>query len=254
MLNENEIAVCISGLARDGYETAIKNVHKVFPYDTFYLHWEGYDKPDVPNCILVKEPIIDYHCSFDTQYKPDCKIWKYIHRLPDSPNDKGGKIWWKPNYDNVIKQGFKQLLGHYYLINSLPEKYKTIIRIRYDLIVSTKVDFKPYLELAQKGISIGFGNQTPAKNGPTQTLTTHYNTCNCSLCSGWQIWDYMYFHRRDKFKNVEELYKNKNLAGGEWGLYQILCHQWNDRDYLNVWGGTTLIKRVEVPKENWINL
>jgi hypothetical protein len=127
MLNENEVAVCISGLARDGYETAIKNVHKVFPYDTFYLHWEGYDKPDVPNCILVKEPIIDYHCSFDTQYKPDCKIWKYIHRLPDPPNDKGGKIWWKPNYDNVIKQGFKQLLGHYYLINSLPEKYKTFI-------------------------------------------------------------------------------------------------------------------------------
>jgi hypothetical protein len=167
MLKESEIAVCISGLARDGYETALKNVYKVFPYDTFYLHWDGYGNLNLPNCLYVKEPEYDYHSTLDTKIKPDCKIWEGVNRKPNLlNNDRGGKMWWKPNYYNHTKGGSKQLLGHYYLINSLPEKYKLIIRIRYDLIVSTKVNFTPYLEMAQDGTTVGFAGSRPGMYGP----------------------------------------------------------------------------------------
>lgn len=253
MLNENNIAICISGLARDGYEVALKNIRKVFPYDTFYLHWDGYGKINVPNCVYVSEPEYDYHSTLDTITKPNCKIWDKVNRLPNPPNDPGGKMWWKPDYYNRTKGASKQLLAHYYLLNTLPENYNIIIRVRYDLIVSSKVDFKPYLNMVQKGVSVGFAGSRPNIYGPDTKLTPHIN-CNCNKCSNWYIWDHMYFHPRDKFKNVEKLYKEKNLLGAEWGLYQILCHQWHNKDFLNVDGGTCLIKHCITPKEEWINL
>lgn len=253
MLNENEIAVCVSGLARDGYEAALKNINKVFPYDTFYLHWEGYGKINVPNCLYVMEPEYNYHSTLDTTTKPNCKIWTRINRPPNPPNDAGGKMWWKPDYYNRTKGASKQLLAHYYLLKTLPEKYKTIIRIRYDLLVSTKVNFTPYLEMAQNGISIGFAGSTPNIYGPNTNLIPHLN-CSCNICSGWYMWDNMYFHQRHKFQNVEKLHKERNLLGAEWGLYQVLCHQWNDNNFLNVWGGVAVVRYCIAPKETWINL
>ena len=253
MLKEDEIAVCVSGLARDGYEVALKNVQKAFPYDTFYFHWNGYKKPDVPNCIYVDEPNYDYHSILDTKIKPDCKLWRNVVRPPNPPQDRGGKIWWKPQYYERTKHISKQLLSHFYLVNSLPEKYKTIIRIRYDLLVSTKVNFKSYLELAQNGTSVGFYGSRPNMYGPDTTFTEHRN-CNCNLCSSWSMWDNMYFHTRDKFKNVDKLHEEKNLLGAEWGLYQILCHQWGTNNFLNIWGGNAILRYCSAPKEEWINL
>ena len=55
MINKEEIAVCISGLARENYKFALKNIHKVFPYDTFYMHWDRGENINVPNCLYVKE-------------------------------------------------------------------------------------------------------------------------------------------------------------------------------------------------------
>jgi hypothetical protein len=253
MLREDEIAVCVSGLAREGYETALKNIHKVFPYDTFYMHWAGYNKPNVPNCLFVEEPTIDYHSVQETKIKPDCSIWRSINRLPAHPNDRGGKLWWKPNYYENTRGVVKQLLAHYYLINTLPEKYKTIIRIRYDLIVSTKVDFKPLLELAQNGTTVGFAQDHPNIYGPEPFLRIH-KPFDCKRCTGWHLLDHMYFHTRSKFANVQKLYDEKNLLGAEWGLYQILCHQWGNSEYINVDGGTCLIRYSTAPKETWVNL
>ena len=161
MLKEDQIAVCISGLAREGYEFALKNVNKVFPYDTFYFHWKGRGELNIPNCLYVDEPEYDYHSVLDTIIKPKCKLWDKVVRRPESNQDKGGKMWWKPQYYDRTKYLSKQLLSHFYLLKSIPDKYKTIIRIRYDLLVSTKVDFKPYLEMAQNGMTVGFSGSKP---------------------------------------------------------------------------------------------
>jgi len=59
------------------------------------------------------------------------------------------------------------------------------------------------------------------------------------------------FHSRHRLKNVEELHKQKDLLGAEWGWYQVLHHQWGDKDFFNVQGGETLVKCCISPRETW---
>jgi hypothetical protein len=64
MINKEEIAVCISGLARENYKFALKNIHKVFPFDTFYMHWDRGENIGVPNCLYFKElPFFEACCK-----------------------------------------------------------------------------------------------------------------------------------------------------------------------------------------------
>ena len=35
------IAVCVSGLAREGYKEALEIAKKVFPFDFYYMQWKG---------------------------------------------------------------------------------------------------------------------------------------------------------------------------------------------------------------------
>jgi hypothetical protein len=253
MIKRDEIAVCINGLARENYEAALKNIHKVFPYDTFYMHWSGRQKPNVPDCLYMDEPTYDYHNILETKTKPDCTIWQKYTRKPEPPQGRGGKIHWKPGLWQATKDNSKQILSHYHLVNTLPKQYKTIIRIRYDLIVSTRVDFTPYIEMAQEGLVVGFGGSRGGLYGPPPFLTRHSHY-DCRRCTGWYIWDHMFFHPRDRLKNVEKLYKEKDLLGAEWGLYQVLCHQWGDKNYINVDGGTVLTKHCTAPQEEWSKL
>ena len=243
MIRKEEIAVCINGLARDNYEHALKNTHKMFPYDTFYMHWSNRQKPNVPNCLYVDEPVYDYHNILETKTKPDCPLWrKYKEKLKRKPG-----LW------QTTKDNSKQILSHYYLVNSLPARYKTIIRLRYDLIVSTRVDFTPYMEMAQEGLVVGFGGSKVGLNVPPPFLSRHSHH-DCRRCTGWMIWDHMFFHPRDRLKNVEKLYKERDLLGAEFGLYQVLCHQWGDKNYINVEGGTILTKHCTAPREEWSKL
>ena len=123
------IAVCVSGLARSGYKKAIQIAQEVFPYDFFYMQWKGYDQPEVANCQFFDEPIYDYHNLLETKYKPDCHIWRRYTR----PNT--GKIFRKPGLLEKTKHNSKQTLAHYWLMKTLPEKYTTIIKLRYDTLV-----------------------------------------------------------------------------------------------------------------------
>ena len=123
MIKADEIAVCVSGLARPGYEEAIAIAKKVFPFDTFYMHWKGYDLPNVNNLKLFDEPTYDYHNLLDTKYKPDCHIWKRYTKQP------GGKLFRREGLLAKTKHNSKQTLAHYWLTKTLPEKYKTIIKV-----------------------------------------------------------------------------------------------------------------------------
>lgn len=232
------IAVCVSGLARPGYEKAMEVARQVFPYDFFYMQWKGYPKPDVPDCRFFDEPDYDYHNLTDTQYKPDCDIWRrYTHR----PN---GKIFRKTGLLEKTKHNSKQILAHYWLVNSIPEKYTTIIKLRYDTIVSTVIDFKPFIEKAQKGNNIGIAGSRPGVDVNTPLKVHSYK--DCRRCTGPYLWDHLIFHAREKLKNVEKLFKQKNLLGAEWGWHQVLCHQWNeDKNYINIEGGNVLTAHVK---------
>jgi hypothetical protein len=253
MINKEEVAVCISGLARENYKFALKNIHKVFLYDTFYMHWDRGENISVPNCLYVKEPQSEYHNILETRIKPDCRLFNKFTRKPDPPQHRGGKIHWKPGEYQKNKDTAKQILSHYHLVNSLPERYKTIIKIRYDLIVSTRVDFTPYIEMAQEGLVVGFGDNTGGLQGPIPRLDKHAHG-DCKKCTGWFLCDHMVFHPRHLLKNVEKLFLEKNLLGSEWGWCQVLCDQWGNKNFINVQGGTLLIKHCVTPREAWYNL
>ena len=251
MIKQDEIAVCISGLATKDYEIAIKIAKKVFPFDIFYMHWNNRQRPSIDDCKYFDEPIFDYHCMTETTTQPECPIFKKITRKPTGPNT-GGKIYRRKELFNHSRDGAKQILGHYYLVNSLPEKYRTIIRLRYDTLVSNKINYETYLEKAQQGYTIGFNARNTKNYGPPHVLKQH-GPQDCDRCC-WEVWDHMIFHPRDRLKNVEKLFKQKNLLGMEWGWYQVLCHQWGDNKFMNIEGGETLIKECFAPQEEWYSL
>lgn len=226
------IAVCVSGLAREGYQEALEIAQKVLPYDFFYMQWKGYPEPDVSDCHFFDEPEYNYHNLLETKYKPDCAIWKRYTKNP------GGKIFRKPGLLEKTKHNSKQTLAHYWLVNKLPEQYTTIIKLRYDTLLSTKVDFDPLIEKAIEGTVVGIAGSAPGKDIDTPLHIHGYK--DCRRCTGPYLWDHIIFHPRRKLKNVEKWFNEKNLMGAEWGWYQVLNHQWGDNNYLNVEGGNIL--------------
>jgi len=251
MIRTNEIAVCFSGLPRAEHQWVIERTKKIFPYDTFFAKWKGRETTvGIKNCKEFEEPIYDYHNLIDTKTKPDCTLWKKYTRKPVAA-DRGGKIWWKPNLLKQTKDNSKQILGHFYLVNSLPTKYKVIIRMRYDVILSSKANYKKFIEKVQDtGCSVGFDGCGKKQYGPQHELKEH-NNGDCKRCTGWYLWDHLLIHSRDRLKNVDNFFENKDLLGAEWGWHQILHHQWGDKNYQNVQGGETLVKCCTAPREIW---
>jgi len=251
MIKAEEVAVCFSGLARAEHEWVIERTKNILPYDTFFSTWEGYDMPkNATGCELFPEPTYDYHNLVETKTKPDCSLWRKYTRTP-TPGDRGGKIWWKKNLLAQTKSNSKQILGHSFLVNTLPEKYKVIIRMRYDAILSSKADYSKYIQHVQDtGHSVGFDALDGFKEGPAHELKEHKNL-DCRRCTGWYLWDHVLFHSRHRLKNVQEFHDNKDLLGAEWGWYQILHHQWRDKNFINVEGGETLVKYCTSSRETW---
>lgn len=232
MIRPNEIAVCVSGLAREGYKEAIVLAQKIFPYDFFYMQWKNYPIPNVPSCEIFEEPVYNYHNLLDTKYKPDCNIWKRY-------TNPGGKIFRKLGLLEKTKHNSKQILAHYWLVKTLPKKYKTIIKLRYDTLLSTKVNFNLLLEKAQQGINIGIAGSAPG--GDIDAPLKIHTYKDCKRCTGPYLWDHLIFHSREKLQNVEKLFKEKNLLGAEWGWHQVLCQQWGEEtNYINTAGGNLL--------------
>jgi hypothetical protein len=131
----------------------------------------------------------------------------------------------------------------------LPAEYTHIIKTRFDTLVSTKVDFKPYIEMLLDGWNIGFyqgGSDNPT---PGHTLTEYDHTG--PRCK-WRLFDHLLFHPRDRLQNVYKLKQEKKLLGAEWGWYQLLVHPWSDLKYKNVLGGEALLKCTQRPLQ-WEN-
>ena len=78
-----KIAVCVSGITSriPEYKKVIELQRKVFgEYDFFFQQWEGYPKPDVPNCLYSPEPEWDYHCILEANKNLTVKS---IEDIPD---------------------------------------------------------------------------------------------------------------------------------------------------------------------------
>ena len=237
------IAVCVSGIASfiPEYEKVIELQKKVFgKYDFFFQQWEGYPEPKVPNCVFTPEPKWDYHVMADVKVKPDCSIFR---RYTEKPN---GKMYRKPRLFEQFKHSANQQMAHHYLVESLPGKYKTIIRLRFDTLVSTKVDFNPYIKMAEDGWVIGFNTGQAPGGNPTPIHKLEEQAHDAPGCP-WRIWDHIQFHPRDRLTNVLEMKNKQELNGSEWGWYQIFAHQSNNMKYKNIFGGESIVKWTRQP-------
>jgi len=233
------IAVCVSGISSlvPEYKKVLEQAKKVFPYDFFYQQWDGFPKPEVDNCLYVPEPTWDYHVVRDVKIKPNCDI--YLRSV--------AKI--KRNLEKFkqFQHSANQQLGHYYLVESLPEKYTKIIRMRFDSIVSTKIDYEKYLKMLDENHTVGWGSKLGKDcPGPGTDKDVEIRNNNGIRCR-WQVYDQLIFHNRSRLKNVLELKKQQQLNGSEWGWYQILHHQWGDLKYCNILGGVSLVKATQQP-------
>jgi hypothetical protein len=234
-----KIAVCVSGITSriPEYKQVIEHQKKVFgEYDFFYQQWSGYPKPDVPNCELNPEPTWDYHCILESRVKPDCDIYRRYTK-------PGGKMERKGLAKNYTYSA-NQIISHAYLVDSLPKEYTHIIKTRFDTLVSTKVDFKPYIEMLLDGWNIGFYQGGKDNPTPEHSLTEYDHTG--PRCK-WRLFDHLLFHPRDRLKNVFKLKRERKLLGAEWGWYQLLVDQWKDLKYKNVLGGESLLKCTRKP-------
>jgi len=245
------IAVCVSGITSmvPEYKLIREVQAKVFPYDTFFLQWNGYPKADLPNVSYVDEPTWDYHVLSEVKAKPNCPIFRKYTKKPH------GKIYRKsrPRMYKQFKTSANQIMSHAHLVNSLDPKYTTIIKLRFDTIVSTRADYSSYIKMAEQGITVGFDADKGKKNyGANPNMTIHQPK-DCDRCHA-RIWDHMLMHPRARLKNVFEMKEQQKLCGAEWGWYQILAEQWNDNNFINVLGGETIAKWCIAPKEEWLNI
>ena len=235
------IAVCVSGIIGENYKVIVDRARSIFPYPIFFSTWNGRPLPELENLYTFDEPNFEYHPMLDVA-APPCVIFGYLAK-------KHGKIRRLKREKQTLTSA-TQILGHSALVDAIPEKYTTIIRLRYDTIVSSKVDFTKYLKMAENGTVIGFGNFKSDKASwtlaePSSDLKeyTHKSTPR----SHYNIWDNMIFHPREKCANAYNLFEKKKLIGMEWGWYQVLCDQWDNTDYINVNGGVMLEKLCTTP-------
>lgn len=234
------VAVCISGEAREGYQECISRFKEIFPYDFFYMHWENDKKPDIQNCFLFKEPNNHYHCMISTQYKPkDCP------RFTKLTKPKTGLLFKRLELFKKSKNWYKQLIAHQLLLNSIDGKYDLIIKLRYDVLINVSEHVKKFFRKMEKlsydkDIVIGFAEK---KDLVLNNQLDIHKLYDCNKCYGYTVLDHIIIHHRYKFKNALNLYNKKNLLGAEWGAHQILCHQWDQQfSFLNIRGGCLLYR------------
>lgn len=227
---ENNIAVCISGLAGAKHiigKDIVKNVErnkKLLNFPFYFSHWKGYGIELPYDCLYLEEPKLHYHCILDIEKNMECETWNRY---------KNYKVKNKPGLYDTSKKWVNQMLAHSRLVNTIPEKYNIIIRLRYDSYLNSSVDFLKYIEEVETdNIPIGvssfnYGEDKLQKIPYNELKPVRHQPKDCVYCKGEFLWDHMIIHKREHLVNVEELFLSNKLMASEWGWYQILAGQHN---------------------------
>ena len=240
-------AILVTGQYRKqvyDHHTLIPRMLKIFDCDIFFHTWDNH-----VNLVPFKwkdrlfsspEPEMNYHPIDDNPLNMKHKKWE-TYRSKKLLQDK-------------TRHANKQLLAYSNLINRIPEEYDMCIRVRWDVFVSDKVDFRPYLEMSYNEGAVGFMVR-PARGQSVDQLLELTKDPAKSLRNGedkdnfWDddwygyVPDCMIFHRRDHFNTdlVKELHAKKSLAPAEWGWYQILSEPFGDI-HTSVHGGAMIMR------------
>ena len=239
-----KIAICISGIARGQVKHNIGRMKEAFgdKADIFTASWRGHknDLTEQYNAKYYDEPAIHYNpwkdCVTDNPH-PKYKAYKqsFIDKTEISQHPK-------------LLNATKQLIAHAYHLPDIPEEYDMIIRVRWDTVVSIKLDFTKYLEQSyNENIAVGFAIRggRHAKLDEFKNIDHVYVTEDTDQMwsRDWCYWlnDNMIFHPRKLYdcNKVLQYHEEKKLWPAEYGWYQMLS---NTDNHHGVYGGAVIEK------------
>ena len=214
-------AILITGQYRPHVLNAnqlIGQMEAVFKTQIFFHTWNsGVGKVPIEyhnRLEYCKEPVVDYHPISDIEWTGKHGKWDLYkqQRL----------LYNKTQHQN------KQILAYADLLSKIPDDFDVLIRMRWDILVSKKVNFKPYLEKAYEEGPVGFmvrGN----RGHPLDKLV---DVPKDDIMDDWYGYlpDSLIMHKREHFNTdlVKKLHKEKNLAPAEWGFYQVMSEPYGD--------------------------
>jgi hypothetical protein len=218
------VAVCVSGqqrpfnlFSRKQHEDSMKHAFRDVQADYFYHTWNTSVLYKYENMIIEPEPVLSYHPVYDTTADAGSSFAK--RRLLNTDQKK-------------LLHASKQILAHSSLVKRLKDSYDVIVRCRWDLYFSDKVDYKSIIEKSYNDGPIGMGYPKYDKeflHNPKLQKRDESNIRWWKMISP----DNLIFHKAELWNTdlVEKLHAEKNLLPAEWGWYQILCAPFGDHHY-----------------------
>ena len=221
----------------------IARMAEVFKTHMFFHTWND-NVTEVPieyhdRLVYCKEPEVDYHPVSDAS--------------KNGYNSKHGK--WelytaKRLLYNKMQNANKQILAYADLLSKLPDDFDILLRMRWDILISNQVNFKPYLEKAYEEGPVGFMTRGGRKHNINELieLPTDGQRAHPDIAFEFDDWyghlpDTLIMHRREHFdiERVKKLHKEKNLVPAEWGWYQIMSEPYGDI-HTSVHGGAVIVR------------
>lgn len=241
-----KIAICFSGIARGNVARNIVNVKNAMPEaDFFYATWKEHENEISKryNAVTYPEPVLHYD--------------SWTEAVEDNPHHKykaykegrlAGNI---PIYQvPSLNHSTKQILAHAYQVKDLPEEYDMIVRIRWDVVCGSRINFTNYINRSyNENIAIGFAIRGGRFTNMNRFHDIPHIYCTAdsdiSVSRDWCWWlnDNLIIHPRNKLytDRVFQLHNDKKLWGGEYGWYQVLS---DDNDHHCVYGGAAIERFV----------
>ena len=220
-----KIAVCVSGqqrkttIDRSILDSRMEEAFSSVDADFYYHTWVDNVLYDYPKMHKQAQPKIDYHPVLDVKHKAGVIL-----------EEKR-----KKKKSEKFQHASKQILAHAYLCDNLNHKYDMIVRLRWDLYFSEKLDYKKLLEKSYEEGVHGYGYQAGMDhnllNNPVKLIKT-------SRRSDGMLTDNCIFHKPEWFDTsyVYKLHEDKELLPAEWGFYQTMSEPFNDH-HTNFLGG-----------------
>ena len=142
-------AILVTGQDRPQVKNAnilVKKMESVFKAQMFFHTWDkNVTKTPIEyhnRLEYCKEPVVDYHPRSDIEWVGKHGKWDNYRK--------------KRLLYNKTQHANKQILAYADLLSKIPNDFDLLIRTRWDVLISQKVKFTPYLEKAYEEGPVGF--------------------------------------------------------------------------------------------------
>ena len=237
------IALIFTGVPRlphSSTKKVIDSFQNIFPTADSYFHtWEHFvDKVPEENVMSCPQPEIEYHPLVDTDPSPITNP-RYYEKVAEAKRKQSKGQNPAPKYGLA----HLQIYGYADAFSKVPKDYDVYIKTRYDLFVSSQVEFKPYLRRATTEGPVGFSGGAPGRSqfvrGPC--FDELREQPKLEMDDRWKdhLLDLMIFHKADHFDpaDVKDQFDNKQLKAGEFGWWSVMSAPYGGDIHTGVWGG-----------------